>query len=78
VGLSYLPAFLMDGRRVVAKAMSNHFGEFILECPQPHPKLRLCAGMADGQRRVEMDISHVLPGSVDAVPAMAGPPSAKS
>lgn len=61
--MSYVPVFLTRGRMVVARSLSNEFGEFQVEY-EPHAALQLHIPVAGGRQRIRVALTD-LHGIVD-------------
>lgn len=70
--MAHVPVLLTRGRSVVARSLSNEFGEFQIEY-DPHPALRLHIPVSDGRQSIRMALDG-LSGDVsdeDEMPARA-------
>ncbi len=78
-GVSSLPVFLSSGKRVVARTVSNQFGEFHLNY-EPKSHLRLCVPVLQGLgQRIEVPLNdlHLKQAELDARPVVSGTRKAK-
>jgi len=53
--MGHVPVFLTRGRSVVARSLSNEFGEFQIEY-DPHPALRLQIPVSDGRQSIRLPL----------------------
>lgn len=71
--MAHVPVLLTRGRSVVARSLSNEFGEFQIEY-DPHPALRLHIPVSEGRQSIRMALDGLQGGlsDEDATPATAG------
>lgn len=55
-----VPVMLMSGRKVVAEAVSNEFGEFQLSY-EPRPQLKLHVPIHERRERIELQLGSLVP-----------------
>lgn len=72
--MSHVPVFLTRGRLVVARSLSNEFGEFQVEY-EPHAALQLHIPVADGRQRIRVSLTdlHGIVGDGSGGPPTAAP-----